>query len=135
MASPDMTRALLDLSQLDPQRLVEELVRAARDVVVCLEEQETRRQEIAAREQVALTDLRDRRELLLRYLKESFDERRELFARLFQQADQALAQRDPAALQSTLIALTTLASTSPFRDLVSLEATRAALKRGEPWEI
>lgn len=135
MAKPYIDLDLTGLPGVDPQRIVEELVRAGRDVVVCLEEQETRRQEISARERVALADLADRRELLLRYLRESFDERRTLFERLFQQADRAQEQRDGEAFRATMGALTELASSSPFRDLVSLDATRAALKRGESWEI
>lgn len=135
-----MAKRILDidltgLPGIDPQRILEELLRAGRDVVVCLEEQETRRREISARERVAMADLADRRELLLRYLGESFDERRQLFERLFQQADRAQEERDGAAFRATLGAITELASSSPFRDLVSLEATRAALKRGESWEI
>ena len=46
MAKPYIDLDLTGLPGVDPQRIVEELVRAGRDVVVCLEEQETRRQEI-----------------------------------------------------------------------------------------
>lgn len=103
--------------------------------MVCLQEQQTRRQEIAAREAVALTELRDRRALLERYLERSFDERQAAFEELFHRVDRAMDLRDTAALQQIMTAITALACQSPFRDLVSLEATRDALKRGGPFEI
>ena len=82
MAKPYIDLDLTGLPGVDPQRIVEELVRAGRDVVVCLEEQETRRQEISARERVALADLADRRELLRRYLQESFGEHGDDYVRI-----------------------------------------------------
>ena len=135
MAKPYIDLDLTRLVGVDPQRLLEQILGDVREAIVAVAEQQTRRQEIAARERVALTDLADRRALFMTYLERSFDERRALFARLFEQVDRALDQRDVGALQATLAAVSALATSSPFRDLASLDATRAALKRNEPWEL
>lgn len=129
------TSALSILNLTDPQRLAEQMLSTWRDVIVCIEEQQTRRAEIVSREKVALQDLRDRRELLSAYLDRSFDERREVFGRLFAQADAAIAQRDPATLREIMVSVTALAATSPFRDLETLEATREAIRQKKTWEF
>lgn len=125
----------MPLNPRDAVALFEQVTTVWRDVIVCVQEQQTRRAEIGARERVAMQDLRDRRDLLTAYLERSFDERREVFARLFAQADRAFDERNPEALREILGAVTTLAASSPFRDLETLEATRAALVQKKTWEI
>lgn len=125
----------LSLRGVNPQQALELLVGCWRDVKVTLEEQQTRRQEIAARERVALTAIQAQQELLTTYLERSFDERRLTFAELFARADRAIEHGDPEGLSAVMTAITTLAASSPFRDLGNIEATRDALRRGQTWEL
>jgi len=126
---------LLPAVSLDAQGTLELIVNSWREAKLSMEEQRTRRQEIAARENVALAEIRALQELLMTALERTFDERHRNFGELFARADRALEQGDPATLAAVMSAVTTLAASSPFRDLESLEATRAALQRRKSWEI
>lgn len=94
-----------------------------------------RRDEIRARERVALQEIHLRERLLREYMEKSFDERRANFDRLFAMADAALEKGDSADLASVLVAVTELVKTTPFRDIGNLERTQALLREGAEWTI
>lgn len=91
------------------------------------EVQVTKRVGIAAERDVAIAGIRAQQELLQNYLDRSFDERAENFTRLFDVVDDALATGNMNALALGLESVIKLATSSPFKDLRSIEETSAAL--------
>ncbi len=65
--------------------------------------------------------------LLQDYLNRSFGERAESFVKLFQVVDQALNPDNMSALAMGLESVVKLATSSPFKDLRTVEETAAAL--------
>ena len=97
---------------------------------------DTSRAEIAAWENVHAGKISAQRDVLLKALDLSFDERRENFGRLFDGLDRAIALGDAALASSFLESITDLARESPFKELSNLEITVAELKRPDQvWDI
>ncbi|WP_394255433.1 hypothetical protein [Pseudoclavibacter helvolus] len=95
---------------------------SANEWVTVVAQERTKREEISAWEKSQLELIRVQREFLLSGLDKTFDERRENFRRLFDSLDAALeSDREDAAAQVSdlLETITTLAKTSPFKDLKS----------------
>lgn len=91
------------------------------------EAQVTKRVGIAADRDIALAQIKAQQELLQDYLDRSFDERAENFTKLFAVVDAALDTRDMTALALGLESVVQLATSSPFKDLRTIEETTAAL--------
>jgi len=129
---------LIEVGKLltNPDLFFGTLVEAYREVRTVEATETTKRKAIRARADTAIADIESRKQVLLAYLDRSFDERRDAFARLFDLADAALLDQDPTKLQATLGAVVELAGRSPFADLASLEATRAALANPDTeWDL
>jgi hypothetical protein len=123
MVSP----ALAVAGKATPTQALRMLVDAYQQTRAVEEAEATRRKAIRAREAEVLADIEMRRAAILDYLDRSFDERRDAFAHLFDLADQAIGAGDTEALQSTLTAITSLASDSPFADVATVANTRDRL--------
>ena len=96
----------------------------------------TERAEIGAWEQVQTDKIRAQRDVLLKALDLTFDERRENFRRLFDGLDAAMEADDAAQASSFLESITDLAKESPFKDLANVEIIAADLKRPDKtWEV
>ena len=94
------------------------------------------RAEIAAWEQVQTDKIRAQRDVLLKALDLTFDERRETFSRLFNGLDAAMDAGDAAQASSFLQSITELAKESPFKDLANVEIIAADLKRpSKTWDV
>lgn len=91
------------------------------------EAQRTQRADIAARRDVAIASIEAQRAAIQAYLDKSFDERRENFSKLFDVVDHALATDNMQELAMSLQGVLTLAQSSPFKDLQTVEATATAL--------
>jgi hypothetical protein len=126
----------IKVTDIDPTRVVEEMARAYREYHEVREKERTKRREIEAKERVALAEIAAKRELFLEYLNRSFDERSANFSSLFEKVDVALDKGDVQALAVLTNAISDLAKSSPFKDLVTIEATRRALRDADhEWEV
>jgi hypothetical protein len=100
------------------------------------EAQVTKRIGIAAERDIAIAKVRAQQELLQEYLNRSFDERAENFTRLFAVVDGALDTNNMAALAAGLESVVKLATSSPFKDLRTVEETAAALSNPDhEWDF
>jgi hypothetical protein len=126
----------IKFTDVDPTRVVEEMARVYREYHEVREKEHTKRVAIQAKEQVALAEIAAKRELFLEYLTRSFDERAANFSALFARLDVALEKGDTQALAVLTNAISDLAKSSPFKDLVTIEATRKALRDADhEWDV
>jgi hypothetical protein len=106
---------------------MKDLIVEAGEVRKFEEAQRTQRTDIAARRDVAIANIEAQRAAIQTYLDKSFDERRENFNKLFAVIDHALATNNMQELAMSLQGVLTLAQSSPFKDLQTVEATATAL--------
>ncbi|WP_316849068.1 hypothetical protein [Pedobacter agri] len=102
-------------------------VTMAAEVSRFTEVQKTKRTEIEAQRDVYVERVRAQKDLMILYLEKSFDERKTNFEKLFQVVDHAITNNNMQQLSMGLESINNLASSSPFKDLSSLEATQQAL--------
>lgn len=103
------------------------IVEQAGEVRKFEEVQKTQRADISARRDIAIAKIEAQKEALQSYLDKSFDERKENFSKLFAVVDHALETNNMQELAMSLQGILTLADTSPFKDLQTVEATATAL--------
>lgn len=115
------------LKRVDPTATLRLLIESYRDCVKTRQEEKTKRREIERHEKVAIEEIRIKRDLLMAYLEQSFDERRKNFEQLFATLDRALEIGSMELMAHTLNAITELGKSSPFRDLASVADLRRAL--------
>jgi hypothetical protein len=121
---------------LGAMEALQKMVGAYTEYRIVAEQETTKRREIRQRGKAELQRIQAERELLMRYLERSFDERRENFARLFTLADEALERGDTAQLGQVLTSITQLAATSPFKSLGDVASARQALLDSEQdWDV
>jgi hypothetical protein len=106
---------------------MKDLIAEAGEVRKFEEVQQTQRADIAARRDIAIANIEAQRAAIQTYLDKSFDERKENFSKLFAVIDHALATNNMQELAISLQGVLTLAQSSPFKDLETVEATAAAL--------
>ena len=85
----------------------------------------TKQETIRARKDVELKEIHAKSELFMMYLERSFDERQKNFADLFAALDTAMQSGGDVAM--ILGAITTLAASSPFKDLHDIDLVRKNL--------
>ena len=121
---------------INPFEVVQTLVEYGDKWVVEAQRAQTERAGIAAWEKSQIERIHAQRELLLKALELTFDERRDNFRRLFDGLDTALAADDPNRVASFLTSITDLAKTSPFKELANLEIVVSELKRPDQvWDV
>ena len=121
---------------VNPLQVLQTVVEYADRWIAEVQHAETDRAGIAAWEHVQTEKIRAQREVLLKALDLTFDERRENFRRLFDGLDTAIAAGDTAQAAAFLESITDLARVSPFKELANLEITVAELKRPEKvWDV
>ncbi len=99
-------------------------------------EERAKRQAIQAWESVQLEKIRERRDVALKNLDLSFDERAELFEKLFSLADQAIESGNSEMLASTLNSMTDIAKTNPLVNLAEANFFHNKLDDpGHVWEF
>lgn len=103
------------------------LVDFAVDVRTFEEAEITKRVGIAADRDVAIANVKAQQVLIADYLERSFDERAENFKKLFTVVGEASAAEKMQALAMGLESVVELATSSPFKDLRTVEETSAAL--------
>jgi hypothetical protein len=121
---------------ISPFLCISDIVRQGQEYLEVAETEKTKRDEIEAWRQTTLADINLKRELVIRYLDRSFDERAENFKSLFQTVDRAISTEDNYQLSLTLDAIVQLANSSPFQDLSDLSKVKAALNNpNHVWEL
>ncbi len=78
------------------------------------QQERTKRQEIEARKEIALENIRAQRDILKLFLEESFKERGKTFDKLFEALDESLASGNHEALSMVLGSIIKVAETSPM---------------------
>lgn len=113
-----------------------QVVDAADQWIKVAQEEKTRREEIHAWESTERERIVAQRDVLLRGLEMTFDERRENFRRLFDNLDLAMRSDDAQTAARVLESITDLAKSSPFKDLGNVEFVVAELKQPDrTWKI
>lgn len=116
-------------------RIVDGLKTAAdaiREIAIQRTEQERIRQNARAE----IEQIHAVRDVMLRYLDRSFDERRSNFDALFTRLDMAMEQGNLDAMAMTLDAVVKLAQSSPFKDLADVAKAKAAIQdKSREWEF
>lgn len=121
---------------VDPLQLLQSVVEYGDKWVTEIQRGMTERADIAAWEQVQTDKVRAQRDVLLKALDLTFDERRENFRRLFNGLDAAMEAGDAPQASSFLESITDLAKESPFKDLANVEIIAADLKRPDKtWDV
>lgn len=106
---------------------VRDLIFMAGEVRKFEEAQSTVRLDIAAQRDITLANIEMQKTALMVYLDKSFDERKESFQMLFSVVDDALAKDNMQELAVGLEGIISLADSSPFKDLRTIEETANAL--------
>lgn len=135
-----MTQAVVVKNKLgavvNPFQVLQVMLETADGWVIEVQKAKTDRAQIAAWEHVQTDKIRAQREVLLKALDLTFDERRENFRRMFDGLDQAMAAGDPAQAASFLESITDLAKTGPFKELANVEIIVSELKRSDQvWDV
>lgn len=116
-------------------RIVDGLKTAAdaiREIAIQRTEQERLRQSARAE----IEQIHAVRDVMLRYLDRSFDERRTNFDALFTRLDMAMERGNLEAMAMTLDAVVKLAQSSPFKDLADVGKAKAAIQdKSREWEF
>ena len=121
---------------LDPSQVFQVVVETATEWVKEIQHAKTERADIAAWEHIQTDKIRSQREVLLKALELTFDERRENFRRMFDGLDRAMDAGDAAQAASLLESITDLARTSPFKELANVQIIAAELKRPDRvWDV
>ena len=105
--------------------VLNQILDAVHDYLIVRETEATKQETIRARKEVDLSEIHAKSDLFLTYLHRSFDERRKNFKELFDSLDKAMQNGGDVA--SILGAITTLAASSPFKDLHDIELVRRNL--------
>ncbi len=82
------------------------------------EKERTRREAIAAAERVAIERIRSHREIICKALDLNFEERDQIFDRLFNKMDEALRNGDTAALNTLTASLTRIATENTIAHII-----------------
>lgn len=114
---------------VDLGQVLSQMVDTADHWVKVIQEESTRREEIRAWEATERERIVAQRDVLLRGLELTHDERRENFRRLFDNLDVAMRKDDATTAASLLDSITELAKSSPFKDLGNVEFVVNELKQ------
>lgn len=108
----------------------------ANDTVKYVEEQETKREEIKAKRDIAIEKIKVIREAINNYLDKTFDERKEIFSKQFECVDEALKSNNTELLAISLNSINSLAAQSPFKALADLKSVQnQLLDDNTEWDI
>jgi hypothetical protein len=120
----------------NPYLVFDEIMEVIKEYLNIREIEETKRREIEAIENITIQEIKTKREILIKYLELSFDERSNNFKRLFDTVDSAVSSHDNQTLALTLNSIVELAKSSPFKDIANLSNVRLALEDSDHiWEL
>lgn len=127
------TKGLLGVSgnHLYLGQLATQVITAIDTWVKVVQGEATRREEIRVWEATQRESIIAQRDVLIKGLNLTFDERRETFRRLFDSLDDAMKKEDAQLASSVLEKIADLAKSSPFKDLGNVQFVVDELKKGE----
>lgn len=121
---------------VNPLDILEIMVEYSEILITEVQRAKTDREAISNWKDVQVGKIHAQRDVLLKALDLTFDERRENFRRLFDGLDAAMAAGDTSQTASVLESITALANTSPFKELANLEIIVSELKRPDQvWDV
>ncbi|MBD2389330.1 hypothetical protein RI030_06480 [Aphanizomenon flos-aquae NRERC-008] len=112
---------------VDAANTLRAIVEAYTEYKIVAQEETTKRRGIEAWETATIAKIQADRDVLIKYLENSFDERAKNFSFLFEKVDQAIANGDNNQLTLALHSITEIAKSSPFKDFANLQSVTAAL--------
>ncbi len=113
-----------------------DVVEAYTEYKIVAQQERTKRRGIEAWEKATIADLQAKRDVFIKYLECSFDERANNFKFLFEKVDEAIAMGDNNQLALAMSSITEIAKSSPFKDIADLTSVRAALDDPDhEWEF
>lgn len=117
-------------------QVLKRFIEVAGDVAKFTEQQKTVRKDIEAKRDKDIAQIQAQKEIIMKYLDKSFDERKENFSKLFQVIDHAISNNNMQQLAMGLDSINQLAATSPFKTLATLESTNEAIKdKNHIWDF
>lgn len=117
-------------------QVLKRFIEVAGDVAKFTEQQKTIRKDIEAKRDKDIAHIQAQKEIIMKYLDKSFDERKENFSKLFQVIDHAISNNNLQQLAMGLDSINQLAATSPFKALATLESTNEAIKdKNHIWDF
>lgn len=109
------------IHQLNPLEVVREYVRWR----VVAEEQQTEREKIKARRDVAVRAIESEREIISAYFEKCFTERRMVLDEIFRVLRHAVESKNDTALDSALHGIVEVVSNNPLRDFDAFRKARS----------
>jgi hypothetical protein len=97
--------------------------------------EKTKREQISAEKEVKLESIRAQRAFFMEYLKKTYDERADNFAKIFEVIDSALENDNIQALALGLDSLNKLAAESPFKIIADINTLQNALENKEEFDF
>lgn len=126
----DLTPRIISTAVVDannPLMILPELINMVNDVCKYTEGQKTQRKLIEANRDTIIKGINNQKEIILEYMKRTFDERKENFEKMFLIVDRAIDSNNMEMLSMGLNSINDLVKSSPFKDLKDLETTQKKL--------
>ena len=112
------------------------LTQVSNETIQYVAEQETKREEIRSKRDVAIERIHAMSDNIKLYLEKTFDERSSIFAKQFECVDAALRDGNTEMLALTLNNINSLAASSPFKNLADINQVQKAVgEEGTEWDI
>ena len=126
------------VNKADPTALlnsIKELGNKYQELQVVREQELTKREQIRAEKEVTLARINSCKEMFMTYMNNSFDERRDNFAKFFKVVDKAIETNNMQALQMGLQSINLLAAQSPFKAIADMNTLTHTLTSGGELDI
>ena len=85
------------------------------------EQESTKRLEIQQQRDIAISKIQAEKEIILTYLQQAFQERREVFHKIFQTLDEAVKMGNIEIVDKSLSGIMVTIQTSPFKDFADFK--------------
>lgn len=116
--------------------LLNTIINAYTKVERITETEKTKRYAIEQQSKVALAKIDAQKAVLMQYIEYTFAERKNIFDKLFNVVDDAIKKGDNQQLALGLKNMTDLATSNPFKDLISVEKVGNALEdKNHEWDF
>lgn len=121
---------------LTPAQCLQDIIAAYTEYKKIQEQEITKRQKIKAWEAIELARINILRKVVIEYLDNSFDERKDSFQKMFDLLDVAISENNNEQLALTLSSIADLAKNNPLEQLSNLDYVSKALNDpSHVWEF
>ncbi len=136
MKSEDVKAAVkLNVNPMDVLNMFNDLAKQYMDLERTREIERTKRAEIEKERQKTLAKIQVQKELFLKYIDKSFDERASNFNKFFEVIDSAMSDGNMEKLAMGLNSVMQLARESPFKALIDINTLSGQLESKEELDI